>query len=198
MDKLKICFSTKSEAYEAAKVDFDQYEISDIISHRGDPDKRTTMEFEVVFEDKSVIWLPHSKDLSDTVQFESYVRKHRPLTPLLYTLRTWVKILKESFQTVRDVFPGEECFVDLRAWGYGYFVALMLPVTSKTYVVRCRYLRWNDARHKGIVLSSEIFASKFVWDSFSAYAYGMEKLFDANVMVLVDERFCCNYPLVLN
>jgi hypothetical protein len=196
MDKLKMCFSTKAEAYEAAKVDYDQYEVDRIVSYRGDPEKRSTMEFEVLFQDGSVVWLPYSKDLSDTVQFENYVRANKPLTPLLYTLKIWEKMLKESFPKVIGVSPGDDCYVDLRAWGYGYFIALQLPVIDKSYVVLCHYLRWNDARHKGIVVSSEIFASRFVWNSFCVYAYGMEKLFDADVMVLVDEEFCHRYPQV--
>jgi hypothetical protein len=102
-----------------------------------------------------------------------------------------------SYRVVGDVSPGEECYVDLKAWGYDYFAALELPVTNKTYVVRCNYLRWNDAGHKRIVLGSQIFASVFSWDAFSVFAYGMEKLFDDNVMVLVDEEFCVHYPLVL-
>jgi hypothetical protein len=196
MDKLKMCFATKADAYEAAKVDYDQYEVDRIVSYRGDPEKRSTMEFEVLFQDGSILWLPYSKDLSDTIQFENYVRANKPLTPLLYTLKIWEKMLKESFPKVIGVSPGDECYVDLRAWGYGYFIALQLPVIDKSYVVRCHYLRWNDARHKSIILSSEIFASRFVWNSFCVYAYGMEKLFDANVMVLVNEEFCHRYPQV--
>jgi hypothetical protein len=107
MDKLKICFSTRADAYEAAKVDFDQYEVDRIISHRGDPERRSTMEFEVIFQDGSIVWLPSSRDLSDTVQFEMYIRAHRPLTPLLYTLKVWTKMLKEDFQQVVGVSPGD-------------------------------------------------------------------------------------------
>jgi hypothetical protein len=196
MDKLKICFSTKADAYEAAKVDFDQYEVDKIISHRGDPERRSTMEFEVIFQDGSIIWLPYSKDLSDTVQFEVYVRANKPLTPLLYTLQIWDKMLKENFPKVIGVSPGDACYVDLRAWGYDYFVSLQLPVVNATYVVRCLYRRWNDVKHKGIVLSCDLFVSQFVWKSFSVYAYGMHKEFDATAMILIDKEFCREYPLI--
>ena len=92
MEKLKPCFSSWEEAYEAAMVDYNQYEVKEILSYKGDPEKRTTMEFVVEFMDGSIVSLPYSKDLSDTVQFEKYVRLQKPLTPLLYTVNNRLRI----------------------------------------------------------------------------------------------------------
>ena len=94
------------------------------------------------------------------------------------------------------ISPGEECYVDLKAWGHGYFIKLQLPVVDKVYVVRCYYRRWNDRKHRGIVMASEIFAEEFVWSAFSVYAYGMDKSLNLDTMVLVDDEFCDRYPLI--
>jgi hypothetical protein len=83
MDVLKPCFSSQEEAYKAAMVDYDQFVVDRILSYRGDPDSRSGMEFEVRFMDGSVVWLPSSKDLSDPVQLEDFVRANRPLQPFL-------------------------------------------------------------------------------------------------------------------
>ena len=55
MDRLKPFFGTRDDAWKWAMLDQDQYAIDRITAHRGDPLARTTMEFEVVFKDGSVV-----------------------------------------------------------------------------------------------------------------------------------------------
>jgi hypothetical protein len=62
------------EAYKAAMLDNDQFVVDRIIAYRGDPDQRTTMEFEVRFADGTVVWKTWDKDLNQTQAFEEYVR----------------------------------------------------------------------------------------------------------------------------
>ena len=151
--------------------------------------------FDVLFEDGTVATIPYSKDLSDTVQFESYVRKEKPLTPLLYTLSNWKRVLCESYKEVLGVSPGDRCYVDLRAWGSDYYRLLSLPGGVK-YVVECRYVRWEGKSRKRIVLSCKLFREEFAWGAFDVYAYGT--CFEvAEGMVLVDSKFCKLYPAVL-
>ena len=70
VERLKLFYGTKEEAFKMAQIDNDQYVITRFIAYRGDPDTRTTMEFEVEFRDGSHPWLPWSNDLFDTVQYE--------------------------------------------------------------------------------------------------------------------------------
>lgn len=55
MDRLKPFFGTRDDAWKLAMLDQDQYAIDRITAHRGDPLARTTMEFEAVFKDGSVV-----------------------------------------------------------------------------------------------------------------------------------------------
>ncbi len=87
-------------------MDYDQYQVRRVLAYKGDPDCRTTMSFQVEFEDGSVEWLPFSKDLSGTVQFEEFATKHRPLLPLKYTLEVWRRLQRESFRDVKEAAPG--------------------------------------------------------------------------------------------
>jgi hypothetical protein len=67
------------------------------------------MTFLVRFADGSEVWLPFSRDLSESAQFEDFVRAHRPLMPLFDTVEAWKRIRRETF---REVEVGETCYVD--------------------------------------------------------------------------------------
>jgi hypothetical protein len=198
MERLKPCFaSSREDAYEAAMVDYNQFVVKKILSYSGDPEVRSTMQFVVEFEDGSVVSLPYVKDLFETVQFEEFVRQEKPLTPLLYTLVVWKRMLKESYNKVIGVQPGDCCFVDLRAWGSDYFQGLLLPAGFR-YVVGCTYIRWEGKGRRRIVLRCLLLCkSDFAWDAFTVYAYGMQFVL-TDIMVLVDKKFCEKYPAVLH
>ena len=139
--------------------------------------------------------LPYSRDLSDTVQFEDFVRANRPLQPLLYTLEAWKRLRRESHCEVKEVEPGDRCYVDLRAWGSGYFLSLGLP-SACVHVVQCEYLRWVGRGKRRILLRCDLFGQEFTWDAWCVYSYGSDKVLGEG-MVLVDRAFCEANPLVL-
>lgn len=55
MIRLKPFFGSRDDAWKWAMLHQDQYTIDRITAHRGDPLARTTMEFEAVFKDGSVV-----------------------------------------------------------------------------------------------------------------------------------------------
>ena len=55
-------------------LDNDQYTVDSIIAYRGDPDQRTSMEFEVRFSGSTVVWKPWDKDLDTTQKYEDFIR----------------------------------------------------------------------------------------------------------------------------
>ncbi len=87
--RLKPCYSTPEDAYDAALRDADQYLVTKFIAYRGDPLVRTSISFNILFADGCQIWKPWSPDLFDTVQYEDYCRSIPQLVPL-------VTLLKES------------------------------------------------------------------------------------------------------
>jgi hypothetical protein len=58
VEDLKIFHGTKQQAIEAARTDGDQELVSKFLAYRGDPKVRTTVEFEVLFADGDIMWLP--------------------------------------------------------------------------------------------------------------------------------------------
>jgi hypothetical protein len=55
---LKIFHGDRDAAFQAAMLDLNQFLIKQFLAYRGDPLTRTTLEFEVEFEDGDVAWLP--------------------------------------------------------------------------------------------------------------------------------------------
>ena len=63
---------TYEEAQEAALREADQYYIEAFLAYRGNPEVRSTIVFYIRFTDKCEHWMPWSKDLHDTEQYELY------------------------------------------------------------------------------------------------------------------------------
>ena len=70
VDEVQLFIGTAEQACELSQPDADQHMVARIISYIGDPARRTTCEFEVEFQDGSILWLPWSSDLFDTVHYD--------------------------------------------------------------------------------------------------------------------------------
>jgi hypothetical protein len=70
MENLKPFFGSTSEAYRAAMCDDDQYLIENIIGYTGDPERRSSMSFLVLFEDGDQIYVPYNQDLANSGPFQ--------------------------------------------------------------------------------------------------------------------------------
>jgi hypothetical protein len=97
-ERVQLFIGSREQALEAANWDADQYEVKTIISHRGDPTKRSTLEFLVEFADGDKVWIGYgigNNNISKTVQFESYCRSKPKLFLLLFTEREARKLISE-------------------------------------------------------------------------------------------------------
>ena len=70
MEHVKPFFGSKTEAYQAAKVDDEQHVIVAILDYRGEPEKRSTMFFLVEFEEKDVLWIDYNADLAPSCMID--------------------------------------------------------------------------------------------------------------------------------
>ena len=86
VERLKLFFGSRDEATKLAMHDHDQFEVDKIISYHGNARTRTTCEFEVLFTDGTLVWLPYSKDIADTAPFEIFVNS-RPELFILFFFR---------------------------------------------------------------------------------------------------------------
>jgi hypothetical protein len=199
---LKIFHGTRDAAYELALRDQDQHVIQAIIGYKGDPMKRTSMSFLVRFADNDEVWLPWSRDLFDSIPYESFCRSRPPLFPLIFSEAfAQAEIQKIKRANIVAVQPGDSVYVDLRCYGAPFYDSLGLPDahTTRTYVVVYEYTKWSVRTHKRqIDARCPVFDE--LWprlDNYFVRSYGSCKVFDATTMVLIDAAFCVQHPSVL-
>ncbi len=200
MERLKPFFGSKKEAFKVALRDKDQFVIERIVSYKGDPSRRSSVSFLVKFIDGDERWLPFGTDIATSGPFEDFCLNTSELRPLLVSLKEW-KVEAASLNRIgiTTVSPGDKCFVDLRAWGHGYYDAL--PMEDKyagvRYVVECRYTQWSyKGRHDRIDLHCPLFKLKFIWSAVDVMLYGMHMEL-AQGFILVDEELCRRFKEIL-
>ena len=118
VDRLKIFVDSREDAFRLAQEDADQFVIDSIWAWRGDPEKRTTLGFEIKFADGEIVWKPWDIDLFNTVQYEEFINLHRELHLLLFTVENArIEAKRINAQPITEVFPGDIVYVDLRYFG---------------------------------------------------------------------------------
>lgn len=198
MENLKPFFGSPAEAYKAAMVDDDQYLIKHILGYTGDPERRSSMSFLVLFEDGDQINVPYNQDLVNSLPFQRYCESLPQLSSLLHTVEQWKRIKSDTnSRGIQRIIPGQLCYVDLRAWGWDYFSSIGLPdVNATVYVVTCRYVKWTNSTRKKIDLICKLFNQRFEWSATDVDAYGRHHEL-RNDMILVDGDLCAKYPKIL-
>jgi hypothetical protein len=199
MENLKSFFGDRDEAFSAAKTDDDQYEIVTILYYTGDPEKRSTMSFGILFEDDDQVEVPYNQDLVKAGPFRDYCNSIPELIPLLHSLNEWKKLRTQmNSEGIKGVQPGLTCYVNLRAWGWDYYSSIGLDeYLTRHYVVECRYIKWtHKSNKKKIDLKCPLFGQHFEWSAVDVLAYG--KVFELDPsMILVDEVLCQRFPSIL-
>lgn len=202
VSRLKIFHGSMEEAKKIAMLDNDQYTIDKFLAYRGDPETRTTMEFEIKFQDGSIVWQTYSKDISETIQFEDYCRSLPQLQLLLYSAEEANK-LKRRWNTlnITEVQPGDEVFVDLRCYNAGWYDKLDLPdIHHITYVILYVYKHYASKRDKkSIYVHCPVFKETWLVKNTFVKMYGSNRnlIPNAKDIILIDEAFIKNYPQVL-
>jgi len=175
VERVKLFNGTRDEAFRLAMEDADQFVVDRILAWKGDPAKRTTMEFLVKFADGEEVWKPWDKDLSDTLAFEEYCRRNRELMTLTYDVATARQIVKQiNSMPITQVQPGDICYVNIRYFGtYHYDNELDLPDKYLVkYMVRCEYTRWAGKTRKRIDGLIVPFQSVFMFPNLFVVMYG--------------------------
>jgi hypothetical protein len=202
-DNLKIFHGNKEDAYKAAMLDRDQYEILEIIAHRGDPHRRTTMEFCIRFKDEpdNPRWRTWDYDLFASEPYAEYCRLKPSLFQLVYTVEV-AKVEADNLnrQAITEVKPGDTVFVDLRWYGAEWYRQLNLPDKDfKIYVVPFIYESYKSSRGRYYIKGfSAVMKDRFTFDHVFVKEYGSVKLFEPASMILVNEDFIKSYPQIFD
>ncbi|KAG9292464.1 hypothetical protein G9A89_000462 [Geosiphon pyriformis] len=198
--RLKIFHGSREEAVRIAKLDNDQFTIRRFIAYRGDPTVRTTVEFEIEFEDDSIVWLPWSKDIFDTVQYEDFCRSRPELFILVYSAKEAQKLLQDLRKLpITEVQPGDTVFVDLRCYGSEWYNNLPLPDKDHiTYLLKYNYTRWIGKSKLKIEANCATFKETFSVDHVFVKCYGsVSAIPTGNNYKLIDKELVKQYPSLL-
>lgn len=201
VERLKLYTGSREDAEKVALLDYDQYEIEEILYYRGNVDLRTNMEFYVKFKDGDEKWITWSQDLFNSVPYEDFCRKHSPLLPLLFTVEEAERQKKQINATpVTEVSPGTDIYLDLRQrGGSAWYNSIGLQDSEKlTYVLPCTYLRWVGRERKKLRIHCSVTNEEWSVDHYFVKRYGSCQEFTPESMVLVDADLCVRYPKIIS
>jgi len=196
--EIQLFIGNEDEARQLSQTDADQHQIHQIHAYIGDPATRSTCEFEVEFADGSVLWLPWSKDLFNTVYYEDFCRSNPELFPLLFT----VDEAKNQIRSVRKqaitlVQPGVTVYIPLRhICPYWYDTLELDDPYHVTYVFRLHYTEWANSSHKLIRATIPVFDHTIQsLDNYFITFYGQRTELPVGA-TLVDDAFVAANPSV--
>ena len=145
VERLKPFFGSYEDALVIARHDQHQFTIVSFNFYTGNPHIRTSMTFNVTFED-GTITLPYGGDFILSQQFEEYIMA----TPELFPLRFPVKIASREITkmeklAITTVSPSVEAYVNLRIYDgrtSAWFDSLSLPKPTHPYITRIIFTHW--------------------------------------------------------
>lgn len=199
VSRCKAFFGSRDDAIAMGKLDKNQFFIISINYYTGNPNTRSTMEFNVTFENETQM-VPYNDDLADTEQFENFVLARPELFPLRYSAKiARAEIAALNKLAITEVSPGDKVYVDIRSYqGNGasvWYDTLDLPEKYiKTYVVEYQYLDWlPPTRTRGYhcMISAkcdafdEIYSGTTALNHYFVHCWGANKVFDNDTMILL-------------
>ena len=208
VERLKLFAGSEEDARNVALLDCDQYVIDKVLAYRGDPLKRSEMEFEVQFQDGDVIWKPFDKDIFETQQLNEYCKRVKHLYPLLFNADQAKKSINAMKRQVIDIAePGMKALVDLRQWGDDvWYQREECPLPDKehvSYMVPCEFIGWRTSKggkridRKFIIVRCDLFDEILTdWDYYDVFCWGTVNQLSEG-MRLVNEEFCLDHPYIL-
>ena len=155
VERLKPFFGTFEQALDIARHDQHQFKIISINYFTGNPFIRTSMTFNVTFED-GTIDLPYGGDFISSQQFEDFTLAIPILFPLRFPANVALReVRKIEKLAITAVWPGVNAFVDFRIYDgrtSAWFDSLSLPDKTRPYITPITFTRWEH--HNGLEIEA--------------------------------------------
>jgi hypothetical protein len=162
------------------------------------------MEFLVEFADGDILWIPFSKDISDTTHFEDFCQSKPELKILLLD----AKRAKELMSKIRlELNPklkvGHKAYTNLKFFGYTWFDAIGLPDVDKQYIVAYELVASVKAKIPKFIASFPVFKNfgndfSQTVDNYWLTAYGYIPEYNPDFHILVNAELIKEYPKILS
>ena len=154
VERLKPFYGTYEQALSIARHDQHQFKVLTFNYYTGNPFVRTSMTFNVTFED-GTIDVPYGGDFIHTRQFEKFIMDTPELFPLRFSAKTAIqKIYQIEKLAITTVQPNMEAILNLRIYDgrrSTWYDGCNLPDKDKTYAVKIRFTSWANSNHRVII-----------------------------------------------
>ena len=183
-ENVYIFYGTYEQALDTALRDDDQFFVTEILNYRGNPEKRSEMEFLVLYQDESTHWIKYSSDISSTEIFETYCSTYPELNIVLQhssKQKSFIRTLNAKHFPLH--IQHTSAYMNLRAYGSAWYDSQRLQ--NLPYLVPCQLRKIiNNKLQIEIPLFSD---GTFTFDfkSFFYYIYLDRPTFSH---ILVDEK----------
>jgi hypothetical protein len=199
IENLKLYIGTLEDAVNLAMADADQHWVNSISSYKGDSISKASLEFYVEFADGDKLWLPLSKDISTTVQFENFVHLNPELTYLLYDYKTGLKFISDIKKTPnKDLKVNYSGYTKLKFFGYLWAESLQLPnFDIKEYILFYKILKIiseNKFQVNIPILDSTKNKYIFICDRYWFYSFGYIKSYLPDIHLIVNDSLIAEHP----
>ncbi len=159
------------------KLDRNQFSVVSINYFTGNPHVRTSLLFNVTFEDNDAVMLPYSPDLAAVDKFKDYINERGWLIPLRRTAELSKKyIAQQNRVPITSVSPSQQCLLHLRYYdrtSLSWYDELKLPNLHLEYFVKIHLVSWENASHTKIKAECPLFNSLLILTSYEVSSYVM-------------------------
>lgn len=199
VSRLRPFFGTYDDALRVAQLDKNQYLIQAINYFRGNVFKRSTLTFNITFDDGSVVDLPFSEDLYNSAPLSAYVESRPCLYPLQFptavlAMRALASVNKLA---ITSVSLGDPVFLNLRHFdgrNSGWFDSLALPSPAADYLVACRVTHWVNGARTRVAIFCALFNAEYKLSHSEVLMFLHREILPS--AVLVDDSFRLQFPRV--
>lgn len=190
------------DLYEIAKRDSNEFDVVNIIGHKGNPTARLTVQFLILFEgEKNPLWVNFSADLMKNSKIQEYIETTPCLEVLKMTAEEAKKYIQSLKKVITEVKVGDLVYIDLRSFSLEdngeWYESLGLPHPyEQKYVVEGKYAKAaRFDKGKQIAIQYEVLKKKQDYNYPFIKWYGTDKTLTSD-MILVDSAFIKKHPLI--
>ena len=193
---------TYEEAFTSAQHDKHQFLVDRLNGFKGDPLKRTTMQFLVRFADGDERWVPYSPDIALTEAYETYCSSEPMLAVLLLPSKEVAKWHTAMGRLpITSIEPGVVFYADIRIYGCEYYDQQLTDIpdrhTRRYFVPMTVTQHLPDYKGKSVIeVSDNVFDKLYSLDNPTILRFAQYQRIDQLPMdsVIIDRDFVRAHP----
>ena len=197
--RLKPFVGSHEDAIRVGRADQHQVFIVSINYFTGNPHVRSSMSFNVTFED-GTIDLPYNPDLAASQQFQDYVATTPDLYPLRFTAAAALtQIRRLNKLSITSIAVGDHGYLSLRFFDglkSAWFDSLQLPQPTHRYVVPFTAKRFNTT-HTVLVITVPLFTQDYKLLPYDVLAHTVADI-NPDLHLLVTSHLLGQHPRIVH